>query len=596
MKPRKKEENKIGNYTSWHNIFKAYLIKDILLCSILVSVCAAVTFLNIGATDFPQTSYSSSEPIFIDFGRMVNFNGVLFLNGGNRHAEGFKIYSWDGDDETDLIREVNLYSRSGEDIELIHEEMQVNWYYWLPFRFEVATRYVIIEPDTTGIEILEMAFFDNYGYVGPVVYYPSEAALIFDEPELIPEAPSNMLVMSFDESLFALTAYEFIHAKRPYEVTHPPLGKSIIALGINIFGMTPFGWRFMSALFGVIMIIPIYVLSKRMFGSWILAFLVAFTFTFDFMRFAQTRVANIDTFLVMFIICTYLFMYEYTRISPENRLTLKSLIYLGFSGAFMGLAISIKWSGVFAGLGLGVLFTLAWVKSRAHYASSKMKGLFLKDFNKTVIYCLLFFIVVPVVIYCLSYIPFVRVSDLSWFESIISSQVDMLSFHTNFAGSNDYQSRWWTWPLNLRSVLYSRFHLPDGKIMGIHSFGNPALWWGGLLTLAWCVKYWIAEKDKIAQFLCIAWIAQILPWAFVSRFSFIYHYFPCVPFLALMIAYFIKNREPRHQKWYVAGYCILVLILFVMFYPVLNGVIAANKDYVRLLEWLPGWHFIGMDY
>ena len=371
------------------------------------------------------------------------------------------------------------------------------------------------------------------------------------------------------------------------------MDKSIIALGIIAFWMTPFGWRFMSALFGVLVTIPIYVFGRRMSGSRRIAFLVSFVFTFDFMRYVQSRVATLDMFLVTFIICMYLFMYEYIQTSPEKRCEPKSLMYLSLSGAFMGLAISVKWTGVFAGLGLGVLFALAWFESRKHYDSRNDKRSFTKDFTKTVWWCVLFFVAVPIAIYCLSYIPFSRAYSLRWPGGIISNQADMLGFHSTLDRSADYESSWWTWPLNLRPLRYYR-HMANGEYKGVRAFGNPALWWSGLLTLIWCIKRWIADRDKTARFFCIAWIVQLLPWALISRFSYIYHYFPCVPFLALMIAYFIKNQKEKRQVWFVLGFCALVLVLFVAFYPTLSGTFSVSIDYITNLQWLPGWDFTGL--
>ena len=47
----------------------------------------------------------------------------------------------------------------------------------------------------------------------------------------------------FDEIYHARTAYEHILGMKPYENSHPPLGKLFISLGILAFGMNPFGWR-----------------------------------------------------------------------------------------------------------------------------------------------------------------------------------------------------------------------------------------------------------------------------------------------------------------------------------------------------------------
>ena len=551
--------------------------KDVMLCVLLVVISALMTFFNLGDSSFPQTSYSfaDNEPVFIDFGKTINFQGAVFLNGGSPYA-GFRLYSWDGE---------NVINPLQEETRNIH-------FRWLAFTFETRTRYVVIEPTAPNISILEMGFLSNNKFIEPVSFSTSEAVTMFDEQSLIPENPSYMNDMNFDETHHALTAYDFIHNQQPREWTHPPFGKSIIATGIRMFGMTPFGWRFMCALFGIIMIIPLYLLGKFMFGSRIPAFAAAFVFAFDFMHFVQARVATLDTFLVTFIIFMYLFMYKYIKIEPEKRLEPKSLVCLALSGAFMGLAISVKWQGVYAGLGLAALFALTWYDSKTHYDTHKRKESLIKDFSKTAKWCALFFVAIPLAIYCVSYIPFVRASGLRWPKGIIDSQLDMLNFHTNLAEDNDYQSRWWTWPLNLRPIYYYRLNKGDGVYRGINSFGNPALWWGGLLALLWCIKRWIADHDKTARFLVVTWTSQIMPWVFVDRSTFIYHYFPCVPFLALMTAHFINTRPEKHKMKYALAYCVLVFALFIMFYPTLSGMIV-DVDYIAGLEWLPGWQFQG---
>ncbi|MCL2151806.1 MAG: phospholipid carrier-dependent glycosyltransferase [Oscillospiraceae bacterium] len=551
--------------------------QDILLCGVLVAVFAVAAFLKLGDTDYPRTAYiADGEQVLIDFGRPVQLQYVAYINGGNPET-GFRISAWGGEGPASLSL----------------EEMNMSRFVWLAFWFRVETRYIVLEPTETNVSILEMGFFSDKGFIEPVAY-SNGAELLFDEPHLVPkEDPSNFNSIIFDEELYAVTAYEFIHGITPIEWTHPPLGKNLIALGINALGMTPLGWRFICALLSILMIIPIYALGKRMFGSPLLGFVAAFGFTFDFMHLAQSRVANIDTFLVTFIVCMFLFMNEYMRAKPENRLSPKSLTYLALSGVFMGLGISVKWSALFAGLGLGVLFAMAWVDSREFYAKPKNKESFTKDFSKTLKWCVLFFIVVPMAIYCISYIPFARAQGLRWPGGIIQEQVDMFNYHRYIAEDTAFMSSWWTWPLDLESlVIYSRLDEQGGLYRGINTFGNPVLWWSGFLALIWVAKRWISDNDKTARFLFVAWIVQIFPWAFISRSSYIYHYYPCVPFLSLMVAYFIKTQQERRQIWYAVSFCALAFILFVVFYPVISGAFPISSGYQTWLEWLPGWDFI----
>ena len=74
-----------------------------------------------------------------------------------------------------------------------------------------------------------------------------------DEQAAVPDAISQLNSMYFDEIYHGRTGYELLHAMPVYETTHPPLGKDFIMIGIAIFGMTGFGWRFSGTLFGVLL-------------------------------------------------------------------------------------------------------------------------------------------------------------------------------------------------------------------------------------------------------------------------------------------------------------------------------------------------------
>ena len=90
------------------------------------------------------------------------------------------------------------------------------------------------------------------------------------------------------------------------------------------------------------------------------------------------------------------------------------------------------------------------------------------------------------------------------------------------------------------------------------------------------------ESNKIALFLVIAYFAELMPWMAVVRTTYIYHYFPCVPFTALMIGYSIKTfydncRNKRAVMVTTGAYVVVALILFAMFYPVLSVNTAMRK-------------------
>ena len=164
-------------------------------------------------------------------------------------------------------------------------------------------KFIRITSSTVPMELGEIALFSADGALIPASRISSpDAPELFDEQRLIPERPTYMNSMYFDEIYHGRAGYEYLRGVPPFETTHPPLGKVFIALSIHVFGMNPFGWRFIGALFGVLMLLILYVFIKNMFGKTMVATCGTLLFGFDFMRFVQTRIATIDTYAVLFCI------------------------------------------------------------------------------------------------------------------------------------------------------------------------------------------------------------------------------------------------------------------------------------------------------
>ena len=104
-------------------------------------------------------------------------------------------------------------------------------------------------------QMFELAFRDAAGGLVPTV----GGGALFDEQDAVPDAISQLNSMYFDEIYHGRTGYEQLHRMPVYETTHPPLGKDLIMLGIALFGMTGFGWRFSGTLFGVLLLSLIHI-------------------------------------------------------------------------------------------------------------------------------------------------------------------------------------------------------------------------------------------------------------------------------------------------------------------------------------------------
>ena len=99
------------------------------------------------------------------------------------------------------------------------------------------------------------------------------------------------------------------------------------------------------------------------------------------------------------------------------------------------------------------------------------------------------------------------------------------------------------------------------------------------------------DRDKKAAFLTLGYVSQYAPWLLVTRTVFIYHYFPSVPFITVMLGYSFYNivRYKPKMKKFVYVYVAVAIGLFALFYPVLSGYPITVDFANKFLKWFSTW-------
>lgn len=561
---------------------------DYIIMAVVTIIYSVLAFVNLGDLKAAKTH------AIIPAGTTVTFN---------LEAPVSKMKWYTGCSEE---RKMDIYC-DGEMAQQSSFGSVFSWHEESVFSNHVVEIYFYSETD-----IIELEFSDeNKNRVEVKVVSDKEADLskLFDEAALVPDVISYKNSTYFDEIYHARTAYEHINFMPPYENTHPPLGKLIIAIGILIFGNSPFGWRFSGTVFGIIMLPVIYIFAKKLFKKTKVATFVMVLFSLDFMHFAQTRIATIDVYVTLFIILMFMFMYKYTLMSFYDTPLLKTFVPLGLSGVFFSLAVASKWTGIYGGAGLCIIFFASIGKRVYEYYKIK-ESEFATDEEKlavsvmpkyvmlTVLFCVVFFVIVPVLIYCASYIPYLKAPGMNGIKSIIDNQFSMFDYHANLKATHPYSSYWYQWPVMIRPVWYYTNNITENLRQTIVSLGNPVIWWAGLGGLYFVFAMALKKRELSHTFLAIAFLAQFLPWVGVSRCVFLYHYFPSVPFVILTLGCIYnhalsdncesinKNKADRVALFFVC----LAAALFILFYPALSG-LAVPEFYIDMLRWLPTWTF-----
>lgn len=610
--------------------------KDWALMLCLTLVYAAAAYAGLGSAAAPQTVWQSTgaaESVRIDLGQASEFT-MLYYGGINWREQSSFTVEFSDDGETfhtalpACVEDGNCFA--WRYLTGAYYDENGDPYSWSEDPAVCYGRYVRISFEEPAISLMEIAFHDMEGNLLPIQAIQSadgraensyDPLLLIDEQDTVPAYPSYYNSMYFDEIYHARTAYEHIHGLKTYETTHPPLGKLLIALGIRLFGMTPFGWRFMGTLAGVLMVPAMYLMGKLLFGKTRYAFLAAFLMAFDMMHLGQTRLATIDSYAVLFIILMYLCMFRYLQMS-FFRDGWRTLLPLGLSGLFMGLGCASKWICFYAGAGLAILFFWsllrralefhAYKKAEDAEPEAETEAAEVRRFPVyclgTLFACVAFFLVIPAAIYYASYIPYFVFEGGLTFQRFWNAQVSMFSYHSNLTATHPYQSPWYEWPLLLRPMwYYNGNYEAAGTVSTILGMGNPAVWWVGVpafVYLLWrFVKPHLLLKgatDHRPAMLLLAAAAQFVPWMFVTRAIFIYHYFATLVFIMLSIVSLFERLEARYAKGasiLQAVYMGIITLCFVGFYPFATG-LSMSRAWADAMNWLktlhlPGWSFGG---
>ena len=401
----------------------------------------------------------------------------------------------------------------------------------------------------------------------------------------------------FDEIYFAFTAQQLAAgnaevwdpwAEAPegfsYEWTHPPLGKLLLALGIKAMGDAddPSAWRVMPAAFGTLGVLFVYLLAWELFRSRRAALIAAFFYTFDTFPMVMSRIATTDIFIMDFILLGSLFVVRFARRGWWGELVL--------AGVFAGAAASVKWSGVYAVEFLALCSLILMVRRRvALRRPSDEPGAYVREGIRALPLAAVFFVVVPLAVYLLSYVPYFA-SGYGWKE-FVALHEQMYGYHKGVRELHSYRSSWWSWPLMLRPVYFYLGQKAKDVHAHIYTFGNPFLWWSSCVLFVAAAWEAYRREDPALGFVVLSVLAYWIPWALSPRkITFIYHFLPSLPFLYIASAYMIHSawRRGHHWKTAAVSFLLVTLAFFVYFYPVAAAVPLKDSSLPRWF-WLRSW-------
>lgn len=400
------------------------------------------------------------------------------------------------------------------------------------------------------------------------------------------------------------------------KVVHPPLGKWIMAAGQWMFGSdNGVGWRFSTAIVGVLAVILVARIAMRMFRSPLLAGFAGIAMALDGMGIVMSRTGILDNILAYFVLLgfwTLLLDREHSRAKLAKRVArggFRSLSgaphvpadpwgprvvgrpWLLAAGIFLGFAGGVKWSAIYAVAVFG-LAAFAWSLSARRIAGVRLwfgAGVFRDGLPA-------FFTLVPAAVaaYLAAWIPWFADSR-SWgrqlakeaaergedlpltgapdaVNSFILYHKDMWHFHHTLSSHHDYQSQMWDWIIQRRPVSF--YWLGTDKapnkcgahscVEAITSIGNVAVWWLGLAALIVVVLAAFKHRDWRAWAILAGYGAMWVPWiSYTNRTIFQFYAVAFLPYVVLALTFAVgvaaqivgraHSGQPRLSFGFISG-------------------------------------------
>ncbi len=371
---------------------------------------------------------------------------------------------------------------------------------------------------------------------------------------------------SFDEAHYPRAA-EILVERQPYgNIYHPPFGIMLMATGILLLGKTPFGWRFPSAMAGLLTIVLVSVAAHQVTRSRVTALLVACMIAMDGLFITFSRTALLDSFLVPLI---------FAAVVLSDRVR-RSTAFVFAVGTLVGLAMATKWSGLF------VLAPIAWIAWRRGWT---------RWVPLLAMWAFLIYAALVVFNEILQKSPHPIQSAWAW-------QIETWHYHHHLTEGHFYASRWYQWPFMLVPVLFDKGE-QEGLFCTIMSLANPFLLYSSTLAVGGTLGFaplQLHEPTFRKQFresffpILVGYAAFFLPWAVISRPGFFYYYLPAYGFALILIAILLTHlwENIGWGKYAVLCFLSVASACTVYLLPLNVGTPLTDAEF-RSRMWLSSW-------
>ena len=360
-------------------------------------------------------------------------------------------------------------------------------------------------------------------------------------------------------------------------VVHPPLGKWLIATGMELTGpASSWGWRLAVALAGIATVFLLCRLVWRLFPSPLLVGLAGLFLAIDGVGITESRIGLLDGFIGFFALAA---VYCIVRDRQSQRERIARLLegtaagalapkagwrpWMISAGVLLGCACSVKWSGLYLLATIGIM-TVIWDGTALRAVKAKvwkLETLVSRGWGN-------FMRLVPVagVTYLLSWFGWFMNPTAykhgwaaaeraagrgSWLPDSIADFIEyhraIYEFHVGLSTPHSYMAKPSGWLLQMRPTS---FYWQSNETLGadayqcdtrncvraITSIGNIPIWWAAFVAVFVVVAYVALKRDWRGWVVLAGYIGLYLPWfMYWDRTIFTFYTVAFVPFVVLAL-------------------------------------------------------------
>lgn len=472
-------------------------------------------------------------------------------------------------------------------------------------------------------------------------------SLVFDETFYVKDA-YTLMKLGYEGSWPANADQSFnagkvdIYLTDGSYVAHPPLGKWLISLGLQVFGAeNTVGWRISTAIVGILAVLVLVLIARQLFGSTVLATIAGGLLAIDGHAIVLSRTALLDNFVMIFCLLGF-WAVLLDRNQSARRLSqwiarrtdagrgtdwgpaLWGRPWLIAAGLAFGLASAVKWSGLYfvAAFAVYTLVVDAVARRRAG-VTFWVSGTIFKQGPAT------FLLTVPIALagYLASWTGWfvtkggyyrdwadqpgnAATGFFSWVPHAVQSfwhyQQSVYDFNVNEHSPHSYSANPLTWLFLVRPTAFYYVAQNRGEAgcsfsscaEYVTSIANPILWWAATAAIFYLVYRLVRYREWKVGLILMGMVAGYLPWLlYTQRTVFQFYGIVFEPYMILGLVFVMglllgRRTDPSWRRLsgirVVGFFLALVIVVSAFFYPVWTGM-QVPTWFAQIHYWLPGW-------